>query len=500
MPTAAVPLTEGQMSGLEELAGAPPRMLNCLVSGAEVDKRCIRTRPGVTTWAGFPTSAPIASPVIGMFPFWNWLVFVTQDQVTDTAQTAVTDRTTGVRKLWACDGNGGYIALSDTTAATQLSGSLRPTFTHVGVRTTSRLLVAGGGTIQQWNGAGLSSNLGGSPPKSTHVATLDDRALASVYDRTGQFYVTDKSNSGSPDPYESTWINIITADARPDPLAALHDNTNEAFLFGTTTTQVYVPDAALKLVGARTINLGCGAPYSVIQLDQEFAWLDHQRRLVVSDGRQVEYISSPVMDETLAKIGTVSDCWGFRANIGSYDCGVWIFPTDNRAFCYEENSETWSEWRSYDNNVGWIAPAIRSYVNWPEKNLHLVGLSDGTIAQLSLDVGTESSNAVPVQLVSGFIDRGTLDPKHSTYLELLLRRGVGTIGSTAPLIDVAWRDDLGPFSKPLRASVGNAGDYAVTATFGPLGTYQSRQWRISYSASYPLTLVKAIETYEVSVL
>ncbi|MES2155981.1 MAG: hypothetical protein V4510_12680, partial [bacterium] len=111
MPQASISFSSGEAPGLEELGGAPPLVVNALPDATGT----IRTRPGVSTWADFPAVVPDASPVIGMYPWGaNYLVYVTAD-----------------RKLWAIGTQGSAVALSDATAATQLPGSGRPTFTEV---------------------------------------------------------------------------------------------------------------------------------------------------------------------------------------------------------------------------------------------------------------------------------------------------------------------------------------------------------------------------------
>src|SRR5689334_15876848 len=108
VPEQALPFGDGMASGLEQLSGAQPVLNNFMVDSAGA----LHVRPGTRAWADFG-SAPVDSPVLGMFQWRQWLLFVTAD-----------------RQIWAWQAPGSVIALSDTTAATQLDGTGRPVFTY----------------------------------------------------------------------------------------------------------------------------------------------------------------------------------------------------------------------------------------------------------------------------------------------------------------------------------------------------------------------------------
>lgn len=476
MPVAALEISTGEFPGVEELGGAPPLMGNLLT---EMITKSVRSRPGVSTWADFPAVVPNASPVIGMYPWGaNFLVYVTKD-----------------RKVWAWTSAGSVLALSDTTSATQLAGSLRPVFSECKALSTPRVVITGGGAPLKWTGAGLCAVLGGSPPAASHVAAIADRLVVNNYDLSGQFTFTDAASGSTPDPFESTWVNILEAEAKPDPLVAVADNTRELFAFGTRTLQCYVPDAATKFAVARTLNVGCGAAYSIVPIDDGFGWLDDHRRFVQSNARGMQAISSPAVDRVLSQIGTTSDCWGFRARIDAFDMWTWMFPTDRRGFCYEANTKSWSEWRSYLNG-DWTAPYIQSYAYWPERNLHLVGLSDGTIGQLDMTVAAEGSQVMKSDLLLGFEDHGTTFRKQCYAVQFSMRRGMTAANATEPSVELSWRDDLGGFEQPMRQGLGLAGDYETVLSFRSLGVYRTRQWRITASDTHPLIIGKVMEHFE----
>ncbi len=464
----------GQASGLEQLAGASPAYVNLLTAA----DKSIRVRPLVTVWSDFP-AAPDGNPIIGMFPWRDYLIYVGQDSAT------------GIRKLWAWLGPGNVVALSDATAATQLEGTGRPVFTY----DSQRVVVTGGGAPQQWLGVGLSSRLGGSPPNATHIGYLSTRLVVNANDLTGELFWTPPGVGN-----HETWngLDFAEAEAAPDPVVALYMNSGEAFAFGTRTLQTFVPDPEVSFsTTTSALSIGCGAPYGIIDTDDSFAWLDDRRRFVKSTGREFEVLSSPLMTKSLEALETISDCWGARVRIGSFDVLLWVFPTEGRAIYFEQLSQKWGEWRSWDG-VDWTPWVGQSYVYWPEKNLHLVGLDDGNIGQLSLEATTELGETVKALCRTGFRDGGTLSRKLCQRLQVTLRRGfTATTEDVVPSAEIRYRDDLGAFSNPLTFSLG-AGDYTPTLERWGLGMYRQRQYELSFTGAVEFVLVEAKETTQLA--
>lgn len=463
----------GQASGLEELAGAAPVFVNLLVSA----DKSIRVRPLVEEWDDFATTTD-GNPVVGMFSWRDYLIFVTQDNAT------------GIRYLWAWLGPGNVVALSDTTSATQLNGTGRPVWSF----DSERVVVVGGGATMKWEGIGLASVLGGSPPNFSHIGYAATRFIGNDPGASGIIYWTPPGVGN-----HETWntdLDFAEAEASPDPAVALHVDQGEVFVWGGSTTQVYVPDPAVSFsTTATALSTGCGAAYSIIPLDKGFAWLDARRRVVASDARALEVISSPLMTKSLETLGTISDCWGSRIRIGAYDILLWVFPTEGRAIYYEQISKKWGEWRSWDG-VDWLPWIGRSYFYWPDRNLHLVGLEDGTIGVLSLEATTELGETVKAVSRTGFRDCGTKRRKHSAQLQVTMKRGAtSTTAAIIPEVEISYRDDLGDFSMPMGFSLG-AGDYAPTISRWGLGMYRERQYQLQFSGAAEFVLTSATETVE----
>lgn len=467
---AQLPFAEQQASGLDALSGAAALAANALVDIAQT----LKVRPGISAWSGFPMTIPNASPVMGMAALGTSLIYVTSDG-----------------RVWACNGAGVVTELSTPIATTKLEGSLRPQLLSL----RSQVVIVAGGAPQAADETS-SARLGGSPPDSISIAGIATRIVLAPNDTSGTFRWSGLGDS----PGHTTWdaLEFNEAEAKPDPIAAIATNTNELFAFGTETLQVYSPDPTVSFAAGRTLNIGLLAPHSLVTVDDQFAFLDRERRFVLTDGRSFSdegsVLSKPI-ESVLRGIGTVDDCWGFRLRNDRWDAAVWFFPTEGRGFIWNRRSRGWSEWRAWGFG-GWQTPAIASAYYWPEANVFLVGLDTGQIAKLDSEATTDLGDPIKVELVTGFVDHGSDNQKKNDLVTLVFRRGATAQVSTAPRVYVSWRNDLGAFCAPSVIDLGRAGDYDPTVELRSLGLYRRRQWKIEYTGDAGFTFIGAREQFQ----
>ena len=453
--TAPLPFAQGEAAGLDELSGAQPALINMLPDAMGA----LHARPGIQAWDDFE-EAPNESPIIGMFEWRTYLLFVCED-----------------RSLWAMDSPNSFLDLGVT-----LGGTGRPVWTY----DQTRVVVTGGGAPLQWQGVGAATELApgatapdGSPLTLTHIAYSAQRFIGNINSNAGIVQWT------APGPgAHGTWPIVgpyfAEAEASPDPLVALYANSNEVFTFGTETTQVYSPDAALAFAEASSQQVGCASAYSVIPTDGDFAWLDNDRRLTQSNGREFKVLSSPGMAKDIANLEVISDCWGARIKFEGWDLLAWSFPTEKRTIYYDRVTQKWGEFRSTNQNGEWVAWLPTSYMYSPTRNLHLVGLSDGRIAELTMDATTDMGQTLRGLSRTGFGDQGTFVRKHCQRVDFQLRRdaAIGTEPTDAR-VEYRFRDDLGGWSAPDSFPLG--GSYQPVQTRWSKGVFRQRQHEMSFT-------------------
>lgn len=480
MPTAQLNFSNDQRSGDEQLAGAAPFAYNVVIDGTGTVKR----RPAMSAWATADT--PSFGVITGIASLGEHISVVNENTGLGTRQVTVlgSDRA-------MVPGSGGALPVGT-----------RPTFAE----TQFRLVLATGAAPYAVDPAGALALLGGSPPSSTQVAALASRLMTDDLTSSttaGRIRYSGPGNAGN-----QTWnaLGFVTAEARPDAIVALRENSNELFAFGETTLQVFSPDASVILAPGRALNRGCAAPHSVIRVDEQFAWLDERRQFVISDGRSIETISDP-LSAVFDAMETVSDCWGFRCDMDQYDLLVWTFPTDGRTFAYQRGAG-WSQWTSWLDESGHIAIALTAHHYLSAENTHLVGVAvpgmadTGLLGQLEVGrTDITASGRIMCSVATGFQNHGTDAVKFTDSLKLVFRRETSVAaGPSVPHIRVSWRDDMGDFCTPRRVSFNSVGSYGFTAELRTLGRYRSRQWKIEFDSSLAdLVLARVTEDFTVGV-
>ncbi len=466
-----IPFTNQQASGYDALGGAGALSVNVVSdpTGAA------RKRPGIAAYSEAPETTVDTGGIQGLFTTDGGVILA----VGGGPSRAVYEVAGGAaRELYA-----------------PLPGALRPTFAQTEMITA---ITGGRETLKYEFASRETSLLGGPPPLSSHVIAHASRLLENdvSLDKTKVRYsgiaLGTTTYAGLENWTFATPAGFFTAESRPDPVVAIAENTNEVFVFGAETLQIFGTDPQSVYVPAgASREYGCSAPYSIIKQDQAFAWLDQYRRFVLSDGRNVKVISGEIKT-TLDSITTVSDCFGYRVVLNSVDCLVWTFPSDGRTFVFQAGGG-WGQWSA----TGGELLTIQSHCLRSDTNVNVVGTTDGFIGQLSFGAQTDLGERIEARIETGYLNRGTDMKKHCQCVYLALRRGEVT-GATGPVAWLSYRDQPGPWSSRIPVDLGRSNDTHPVLQFRSLGTYRRRQWRFEFTGTQELTLLSATEEFEVT--
>ncbi len=484
MTAAEIPFANLQESGWDELGGASPQAMNVIVDG----KKVVTKRPGIAE-SELATSALVdANGLDG--------IYATNDHVIYAVGSTIAER-----PIYHVS-PGGSAMVSGGGVPFGLPGQSRPVFAE----TELLLVIAGGREMEKVvlstdTSSRLGDPAGTAPPLATHVVANNLRLLANdiFVDRTKVRYsdvaIGDVSYSGN-EVWDLAGVGTsgyFTAEANPDDVVALGQTTGEVFVWGQTTTQLFAPDADLIYAPIATLELGMGAPYSSVKVDNDFVWLDPKRRLVKSDGRSFSVISGPIQ-KTLDAITTIDDCFGYRVTHGPLDAVVWTFPTDGRSFCLQVGSG-WSQWMGWGSN--WTRFIVNGLTQPLGQSNPLVCTTTGFVAELSLDSPTDLGEPVNAYVTTGYLNRDTDAIKHCLKIRLAFRRG-NTALTPGPQAYVKWRDRPGAWEGTIPVDLGSSGDTEIVVEFAALGVYRRRQWMFVFSGDTSLALVSAVEEFEVS--
>lgn len=480
MTQAPIPFANQQSSGFESLGGASPAAINICVDGTGTVFR----RPGISLYSGDDSGA-----VSGLW-------------VTNADRVIAVYETPGEREIADVTNPLAEATIARPDGAPMgLAGTARPTFAE-----TEMLLVIAGGADMQKVVLGppeTTDRLGGAPPLATHVVANQSRLLANDLAVTSSRTVVRFSGIAQGTlTYAGLeqWnlgignAGFFTAEADPDPIMAIAANSNEVFAFGSRNLQVFGSDPTFVFVPIASRELGMSAPYSLITVDQMFNWIDNRRRIVTSDGRNYEILSEPIK-KTLDAMTTVADGFGYRVYMGPIDIMAWAFPTDGRTFALQKGGG-WAEWLGWDGD-NWTQFPVTSYAYRPSNGTHLVGLNDGSIGLLSLDVATDMGQPIRAYVQTGYQSHGTDGYKECLCVHFAFRRGT-TQDPTGPQAFFWWADRPGDTMDKIPIDLGASGDTEIVVPFYGLGTYRRRQWFFEFAGTEPLTLVSATEEFNMT--
>lgn len=464
MTLVPIDLSGGQVSTADTMSSAASSVVNWQTDVAGIN----RVRPGLVTYT---TTGLGSAALIGLYRFKTYIIGVDSDRkiyaLPDSAPTA-------------------WTSLSDATSATKLDGSRRPVFAE----DPSDLFIVGGGSIQKWTGTGLTARLGAGP-QASHIVNLGQRLVANDLTSPGRVLWSDLGDGS-----DGTWqaLSFGTAEARPDPIVSISENTAELILKGSSTLETWAisPDALSPFERIVTINVGELAPYSNIRWGNDYAFLaqdDGRRCFVKSNGRGFEVLSEAI-DKDLAELSTVDDCFGFREDTKQFACLVWAFPTEGRTFVYDYRTKKWGERKYYDGvafNTTW---PVSCHAYWPAQNLNLVGASTGAaVYQLDPTVRSDLSGTLLSERITGWTDHGSPNTKRSVRVRVTMRRGTAPLGGVDGQIEVAVDNDGKGFGQFRTISTGQPGDRRshVDLYFG--GIFQRRRYWIRYSGTDDVSIV-----------
>lgn len=463
-------------SGGENLASDPVSPATTLAANMSIGPSGENVqRPGLvdTGVTGLGTS-----PVVGIYQWRDWMILVTQD-----------------RKVWALaqGAPGTAVPLSDATVATQLAGADRPVFSEDGL---PQVIIAGGGILLAWTGAGLCGPLvtaGTADPAPTHVAYLGERMLANDLTNPTQW---NWSNLG--DGAHNTWNveDFEVADASPDNIVGVYSTIREAYIFGQKSIQVYTTgsDPLSPFDNAVALDLGCEAPYSPVNADGAWMFLDNRRRIVVSDGRDFQDVSAD-LSTVLRGMTVVNDCWSFREDIGNQTFYVFRFPTEAREFAYDTSKKAWLE-RTYYSTAGQVSLPYQCHAYWPAFSQHFFG-SSTTGAVYKWDTATRTDLGLPLVMErqTGNLDHGTRSRKRSVRIRSILRRGTGT-PTAQEYFEVRVSDDGQPWGAWEQMPLGLSGDNEMTADAYLGGIFRRRRYHFRYSGTAGTAWLSSEEQFQ----
>lgn len=277
-------------------------------------------------------------------------------------------------------------------------------------------------------------------------------------------------------------LDFASAEAQPDPVISVLTDHDEAWFFGTTTTQIGRISGNADNIITMTAQLehGCAAKYSPAKADNTVFWLgqDENGRGVVfrADGYSPSRISTYALELAIESYADISNAWGYCFQQSGHTFYVLTF--DEATWLYDIGTQRWTQWAYRDPASGDIERhRANAYAFLGGK--HLVGdYANGNLYRLDLDTYTDNGASIYWERAWAVIESEKVMIRHNR-LEILAEMGVGLSAGGDPTILLSWSDDgCRTWSNDRELKLGAIGRYRNRAIARRLGLSRSRVYRI----------------------
>ena len=306
---------------------------------------------------------------------------------------------------------------------------------------------------------------------------------------TGQFYTSALNNGLSWDP-----LDVATAESSTDNIVGLGVTKGELWVIGESTTEIWYNAAnpTGSPFSARTglqIQIGCGAPDSIVSVNDLLIWLDNRGFIVQSavspfirsnnSGYELNIISDDAITTEILSYTSRSDAIAMSYNDRGHIMYQITFPSAKKTWVFDYTTKVWHE-RSYYDTFADEAQHHLGQFYTQIGPLHLMaGTRDGQVYISSDDYYTDNGDAIrrtritPIQY-----DKEAFRSVGVDRLEV--RLGIDQHALTDPQITMRYSHDGGhTWSHHLARSMGNIGEYAKSITWNRLGI--GREWLFEFT-------------------
>ena len=347
----------------------------------------------------------------------------------------------------------------------------------------TNIYAANGGKIKKISTSALIDMADVDAPTTvTHVDFLDRYLLANETGTRKVWFPL----VADPDDWSGEYFS---KDAQFDNLLSVKVANLEAYLLGERTLEVWYNDGSTPFsrLGQGFVQSGTVAPYSFVYCDaiSSFIWLDHERKVVMMQGRTPEVISAS-MTKYIQSFDYVADAQGDYMVIAGKPYYILSFKTEDKTLGWDFISKQWYEW-GYWNSLSAVYERWRGncYCLSPEWNMALVGdKSNGKIYQVSPDYFTDDGDTIRMLCRTGHIDRNApATLKKCKSISLRLKRTQVSEGVSPVQLVVQYRDNgqsAWKTEKTITLSTQTA-DTEFRARVTQLGSYYARQWQFIYT-------------------
>lgn len=275
-------------------------------------------------------------------------------------------------------------------------------------------------------------------------------------------------------------LDFGTAEGSPDLIVSILADHRDLLLFGEVSTELWDNtgnvDFPFEVQNGVFIERGCGAPASVVKMDNQVYWLGEDRVIYTLNGYLPAKVSTHAIDERIRQYDRVDDAFAFHYTEGGHFFYCITFPDGDETWCYDASSKSWHQRSSGAKAGRWRANA---YAKFKGKN-YIGDSQSGKIFEMSLETYAEDGNPI-VRVRTTMPETANELPVFMAKLQVYMESGAGLVSGQGsnPLVGLSWSDDGGrTFKDPRFREMGKTGEYATRVIWRRLGRFRNRIFKL----------------------
>lgn len=273
-------------------------------------------------------------------------------------------------------------------------------------------------------------------------------------------------------------LDFVSAEIDPDAIVAPHVFSNQLFILGTETIQVFDTTATGRVFLSNqgfVIPKGLFAQHSVIPSDKTFMFIgggkNESPAIWEFNGNDVDKVSTTAIDSLLQGFTQKEIADSFAMTYAQKGAYFVIFSLPTTAMCFDTVTRRWHERQSQITDSLGVTQTVRWRVNSLTTAFGriLVGDSiDGRIGDLSPTTFTEYGREIIRTLVTAPFHNEGLSFRVSK-LELTVESGVGDATTPDPKVRMSRSKDGKTFGGEKLRSIGKVGRFNARQIWRRLG-------------------------------
>jgi hypothetical protein len=297
-------------------------------------------------------------------------------------------------------------------------------------------------------------------------------------------------------------LDIGTAEGSPDALVGTLANSQNLFLFGPQSIEVFYntgdADAVFARIQGAVLAVGCAAAFTIAKLDNTVYWLggDANGSGIVyrMQGYQPQKISTPAIEAAIREVDAadLADAKAWTYQQGGHQFYLLNLPGAETTWVFDASTELWHE-RQYLNL--WSLERHRADCHAVAYGENVVGdYQNGCIYALDPDTLTDNGTSIARIRRSPHFSSSLKSVRHNSF-QLDMETGVGTSGTgqgVNPQVMMRYSNDGGhTWSTEQWADAGRIGATKTRVIWRRLGSARDRVYEVRITDPVKTVLIGA---------